>query len=572
MKIPRFQSNPSSAQTVTVVLHLPVQKIATLLIFAALAATVFFGLRSVLAQEGDPAAPQAVEAFTSAGTLSFQGELRDQSSGAPLADGEYRMRFAIYDAENGGSKRWPAPSPEYEEHTAVDVADGLFNVLLGSNITIPGSVFSDGGDRYLQSWICPTPGTGCTDFEDLGRLPISSVGYAKAFVPGATVSGTGTVLTLSSSATEGGVLNVSASSSTGNAAAVYAQSNAPNGAGLSGYNGSSGVGVYGGSFSGTAVQGTAPTLGVAGNATAGSGVAYGVKGQNASYNGAGVYGTSSYASGTGVKGESSDGPGVYGVSTNGNGTSGQSSSGAGLWGFSVSGDGVSGTSTSGAGLRGTSGISGTVGIATQSTGMNYGVYGQNASADGAGVYGTSAHPDGYGVYSDGDAHVEGDLTWKPMTGYVSVAPAAFEPSDTSIDYYNDGYMLWHKGSALVENQMAYFAPVALPHQAQLKSLSVKVCMSEWPMNGDYYEVRLLRADLAATSPATGPTEIALVTGESAFADTCGTYQTSITTNDFVDNSRYVYYLGAWLVGNGGGDLARLSLRGAIIEYEISRPY
>jgi hypothetical protein len=548
--------------------------LGALLVFAALFATVLFGLRSAQAQEGDPAAPQAVEAFTSAGTLSFQGELRDQSSGTPLADGEYRMRFAIYDAEGGGSKHWPAPSPEYEEHTAVDVADGLFNVLLGSNITIPGSVFSDGGDRYLQTWVCPTPGTGCTDFEDLGRLPISSVGYAKAFVPGATVSGSGMVLTLSSTATDGSVLNVSASSSTGDVAGVYAQSNAPNGAGLSGYNGSSGVGVYGGSFSGTAVQGTAPTLGVAGNATAGSGVAYGVKGQNASYNGAGVYGTSSYASGTGVKGESSDGPGVYGVSTNGNGTSGQSSSGAGLWGFSVGGDGVSGTSTSGAGLRGTSGISGTVGIASRTTGTNYGVYGQNASADGAGVYGATTHPDGYGVYSEGDAHVEGDLTWKPITGYVSVAPAAFEPSDNSIDYYNDGYMVWHNGGGLIEDQVPYFAPVALPHQAQLKRLSVKVCA--WaPMVAGKFEFRLLRGDTTTTAPSDGPTEIALITSGWIDDDTCVIYETNTFASDIVDNSRYVYYLGAWMVGYSDSpatDPPYLSLHGANIEYQVSGPY
>jgi hypothetical protein len=547
--------------------------LSALLVLSALSATVFFGMRSVLAQEDDPAAPQAVEAFTSAGTLSFQGELRDQSSGTPLADGEYRMRFAIYDADSGGTRHWPAPSPEYEEHTAVDVADGLFNVLLGSNMTIPGSVFSSGADRYLQTWVCPTAGTGCTVFEDLGRLPISSVGYAKAFVPGATVSGSGMVLALSSTATDGSVLNVSASSPTGNAAAVYAQSNAATGAGLSGYNGSSGFGVYGGSSSGTAVQGTAPTLGVVGNATAASGVAYGVKGQNASYNGAGVYGTSSYASGTGVKGESSDGPGVYGVSTNGNGTSGQSSSGAGLWGFSVSGDGASGTSTSGAGLRGTSGISGTVGIATRNTGTNYGVYGQNASANGAGVYGTSTYPDGYGVYSDGDAHVEGDLTWKPMTGYVSVAPAAFEPSAHDIEYHNDGYMVWHKGGGLTEDKVPYFAPVVLPHQAQLKSVSVKVCSGKILLAGKF-EFRVLRADATTGSPSDGPTELALITSAWIDDGICVTYQTSSFTSDIVDNSKYVYYLGAWMVGHAGSESEppELSLHGAIIEYTVGQPH
>jgi len=571
MKILGSQRNPSSAQTVTVVLHLPVQKMAMLLIFTALAASVFFGLRSVLAQEAEPAAPQAVEAFTSAGTLSFQGELRDQSSGTPLADGEYRMRFAIYDAESGGSKRWPAPSPDYEEHTAVGVADGLFNVLLGSNITIPGSVFSDGGDRYLQTWVCPTPGTGCTDFQDLGRLPISSVGYAKAFVPGATVSGTGTVLTLSSSATEGGVLNVSASSSTGNAAAVYAQSNAASGAGLSGYNGSSGVGVYGGSLSGTAVQGTAPTLGVVGNATAGSGVAYGVKGQNASYNGAGVYGTSSYASGTGVKGESSAGPGVYGVSTSSIGTGGQSSSGPGLWGFSVSGDGASGTSTSGAGLRGTSGISGTVGIASRNTGTNYGVYGQNASANGAGVYGTSTHPDGYGVYSDGDAHVEGELTWEPRTSWVSVPAAAFQPRDNSIDYRNDGYMVWHVGSVSPTDKKAYFAPLALPHEARLKSLAVTVCNKRGDVDPGYnIELRLLRFDTTVTDPETGPTEMAAILPGAQSAQSCVKYATTAFTLDSIDNSRYVYYLGAWTIG-ASGDLPYTGISGVIVEYETRHP-
>jgi hypothetical protein len=469
------------------------------------------------------------------------------------------MRFAIYDAGSGGSKRWPAPSPAYEEHTAVGVVDGLFNVLLGSHIAIPGSVFGDGGNRYLQTWVCPTAGTGCTGFEDLGRLPISSVAYAKSFLPGTTVSGSGTVLSLSSSATDGGVLNVSATSATGNAAGVYARSNAPNGAGLSGYNGGSGVGVYGGSQSGTAVKGTAPTLGVMGNATAGSGTAYGVKGQNASYNGAGVYGTSNYGSGTGVKGESSAGPGVYGVSTSGNGTSGQSSSGAGVWGFSVSG----------AGLHGTSSISGTVGIATRHTGTNYGVYGRNASANGAGVYGTSTHADGYGLYSDGDAHVEGDLSWKPRTSYVSVAAAAFEPNDMDIDYHNDGYRVWHRGS--VDTKKAYFAPVALPHNSRLKSLSVKVC-GDWGNVSGNFEFRMLREDTANTSASTGPTELVSLISPMIPKDTCVDLQAINFAYDVVDNSRYVYYLGAWMVGNFAEDAPYISLRGAIIEYETSQPY
>jgi hypothetical protein len=578
----------SAEQTVTVAPHCPVRKIAVLapglgvlLIFSILAAITIFDFRGAFAQEGEPVAPQAMASFTSAGTLSFQGELRDASTGNPLADGDYRMRFAIYDAESGGSRRWPAPSPDYEEHTAVSVTDGLFNVLLGSHITIPGSVFGDGGDRYLQIWVCPNAGIGCTAFEDLGRLPIASVGYAKSLAPGAAVSGSGTILSLSSTATEGGVLSVNASAASGNAAAVYAQSSAASGAGLSGYNSAGGVGVYGASQGGTAVFGTAPTLGVMGNATAASGVAYGVKGQNASYNGAGVYGASSYASGTGVKGESSAGAGVYGVSTSGNGASGQSSSGAGLWGFSVSGDGVAGTSTGGdgvagtstggAGVRGTSTISGTVGIATRNTGTNYGVYGQNASAKGAGVYGASTHPDGYGLYSDGDAHVEGDLTWQPVTGYISVPAAAFQPRDNSINYRNDGYTVYHIGS--VSEKVAYFAPVALPLQADLKGLAVTVCNSRGDVTAGYnIELRLLRFDTTVTDPAAGPTEIAAILPGSQSGHSCVKYATSSFEDAVVDNSRYVYYLGAWTIGTQLEDLPYTGINGVIIEYEVSRPY
>ena len=54
-----------------------------LLILVTILGVEFIHIRSGFAQDGDPAVPQGVEAFTSAGTLTFQGKLSDQSYGNP---------------------------------------------------------------------------------------------------------------------------------------------------------------------------------------------------------------------------------------------------------------------------------------------------------------------------------------------------------------------------------------------------------------------------------------------------------------------------------------------------------
>lgn len=118
--------------------------------------------------------------------MNFQGELTD-TAGNPL-NGSYDMRFAIYDASSGRAKSWPS-SVLYEEHLAVPVVKGLFTIQLGSSYEIDANVFNNGGDRYLQIWICAT-GTGCTTFDDLGRLPVSSSAYAQTLhLPAGSLAG-----------------------------------------------------------------------------------------------------------------------------------------------------------------------------------------------------------------------------------------------------------------------------------------------------------------------------------------------------------------------------------------------
>jgi len=110
----------------------------------------------------------------SATTINFQGELAD-IEGQPL-NGSYNLRFAIYDAHSGGNRIWPT-SAEHEEHD-VDISDGLFSVLLGSQGHPLSAGQFDGRDRYLQVWVSPGHALGAqsSSIETLSpRLAIASV-------------------------------------------------------------------------------------------------------------------------------------------------------------------------------------------------------------------------------------------------------------------------------------------------------------------------------------------------------------------------------------------------------------
>jgi hypothetical protein len=84
----------------------------------------------------------------------------------------------------------------------------------------------------------------------------------------------------------------------------------------------------------------------------------------------------------------------------------------------------------------------------------YGVHGiaSHASGETVGVYGEAASPNGYGVYSKGNAHVHGNLTWKAKTGYLSIAPAAFQPQAHDIEFTNLGYALKQGGGGICNAQ------------------------------------------------------------------------------------------------------------------------
>jgi hypothetical protein len=112
-------------------------------------ALLLLGARQVGALNG-LLAPAAPNVGNSATTINYQGRLADES-GASL-NGQYDLKFAIYDAAEDGAMIWPTDG-EPELHEDVTVSDGLFSVGLGSRTTggVPTNVWS--GDRYLQVWV-----------------------------------------------------------------------------------------------------------------------------------------------------------------------------------------------------------------------------------------------------------------------------------------------------------------------------------------------------------------------------------------------------------------------------------
>jgi hypothetical protein len=112
------------------------------------------------------AAPLRAPAATSTSTISYQGRLAD-SSGNPLT-GKYNLEFRIYDVPTGGVPLW---TEMWTGSNAVDVSDGLFNVMLGSIDNTLASAIGGQDELYLGI-------TVGTDSEMDPRVQLGSVPFS----------------------------------------------------------------------------------------------------------------------------------------------------------------------------------------------------------------------------------------------------------------------------------------------------------------------------------------------------------------------------------------------------------
>jgi hypothetical protein len=254
-------------------------------------------------------------------------------------------------------------------------------------------------------------------------------------------------------------------------------------------------------------------------------------------------------SGSALSSYPSEPVGVRGEAAAGIGVAGSSQSSIGVNGYSESGTGVSGYSESGYGVSGSSAGDGTVaGVFGSGFMTATGVYGYSDS--GYGIYGSSP---GTAIYSDGDAHVEGDLTWQAKTSYIVVPAAAFHPVTDGYSFYNDGYVL----SNLDGSSDNYVASVHLPHGATVTALTFYWSDSSSAENGS---CDLYRTDVGAVvgggSIATLLTSGSMGRGSSSVTD----------VNESIDNSQYMYHLSLYLPDSN------VAAHSVVIAYTITEPY
>lgn len=213
-------------------------------------------------------------------------------------------------------------------------------------------------------------------------------------------------------------------------------------------------------------------------------------------------------------------------------------------GGAATGAGVAGFNTNGATTA--SGVSGING------GYGMGVFGQTAS--GHGVHGKATNlAEGYGVYSEGNTYVDGELSWKGKTGYVSVPAAAFVPASHSNMYTNWGNVLYPANMT----SRYYYAAVQLPHGAVV----TRVMFGWSDVSGDYKGVcYLYRSNMTGGGDTLATVE---TTGQAGV----GSSNTATIANATVNNAQYTYYVG-WDL-QGAGDVQGY---GVVIEYTFYEPY
>ncbi|QQR52228.1 hypothetical protein IPG36_06730 [bacterium] len=76
-------------------------------------------------------APEAQSAQTVPYLINFQGRLTN-TAGTTVANGDYNIRFTLYDALTGGTNRWQGSRVYGASDYRVTVTNGLFNVQFGT--------------------------------------------------------------------------------------------------------------------------------------------------------------------------------------------------------------------------------------------------------------------------------------------------------------------------------------------------------------------------------------------------------------------------------------------------------
>lgn len=163
------------------------------------------------------------------------------------------------------------------------------------------------------------------------------------------------------------------------------------------------------------------------------------------------------------------------------------------------------------------------------------------------------------LHVQGNAHVQGDLTWKPKTSRVSVSPAAFTPIQGAAIEQHGTYVA-NQGSTypLVPRAVA---PIQLPDGATVVKVMVRYFAGRPMTGGELLRVVLERSNFAGTSES-----LADLTNPAGPAPGFATplIETSIS-HPTIDNANYQYFV-SLAVYDGGSQLW-----GLVIDYTTTGP-
>lgn len=168
-------------------------------------------------------APDAQAAQTVPYLINFQGRLTN-TAGTTVANGNYNIRFTLYDALTGGTNRWQGSRVYGASDYRVTVTNGLFNIQFGDTTkgdpALSPSLFNTQtyANLYLEVEL-PTPATatcatnGCAVFTEGPMTPRQRVASAPYAMQADTLDGldSDAFVQLTPSGQQTGSINISSS-------------------------------------------------------------------------------------------------------------------------------------------------------------------------------------------------------------------------------------------------------------------------------------------------------------------------------------------------------------------------
>jgi hypothetical protein len=176
------------------------------------------------------------------------------------------------------------------------------------------------------------------------------------------------------------------------------------------------------------------------------------------------------------------------------------------------------------------------------------------------------NPEGRALVSEGDFHVQGDahiqgtLSWVTRTGRLSIPAPAFRPSQSSFTFTCNGPSL-ETGS-----EGNYYAPVDLPDHSRL----TKMYFYYYDSNSQAHVSAALMRNTVDTGFVTGLASVSSDTDPPP--DGLDWRATEDFSHPEVDNRLHTYWLSLYFWNPYGDDVSDLKGKAVIIEYEYTRPY